>query len=108
MHTDNSEGTAAQAETMNRGFCLDYVQQPCSVAGWKLQWTFEPLNVVITPKEKKNIKTQNKISWNELVVRTVWHKSACVVQSEKQFIRQEFWNEEYTLCNNNQLPDSIM
>ena len=108
MHTDNSEGTAAQAETMNRGFCLDYVQQPCSVAGWKLQRTFEPLNVVITPKEENNIKTQNKTLWNELVVRTVWHKSACVVQSEKQFIRQEFWNEEYNLCNNNQLPDSIM
>ena len=33
VHTDNAEGTSAQAETMNRGFCLDYVQQPCSVSG---------------------------------------------------------------------------
>ena len=108
MHTDNSEGTAAQAETMNRGFCLDYVQQPCSVAGWKILWTFQPINVVITAKEEKTSKHKIKTLWNELVVRTVWHKSACVVQSEKQFIRQEFWNEEYTSCNNNQLPDSIM
>ena len=67
VHTDNSEGTAAQAETMNRGFCLDYVQQPCSVAGWKLPWKFEPLNVVTAPKEEKTLKHKIKTSWNELV-----------------------------------------
>ena len=30
VHTDSTEGSAATAETLNRGFCLDFVQQPCS------------------------------------------------------------------------------
>ena len=30
IHTDSQEGSAATAETLNRGFCLDFVQQPCS------------------------------------------------------------------------------
>ena len=32
VHSDNQEGSSTPTETMNRGFCLDYVQQPCSVA----------------------------------------------------------------------------
>ncbi|XP_071534346.1 uncharacterized protein [Panulirus ornatus] len=28
-HTDGTEGSAAPTELNNRGFCLDYVQQPC-------------------------------------------------------------------------------
>ena len=30
VHTDAKEGTGTPAETLNRGFCLDFVQQPCS------------------------------------------------------------------------------
>lgn len=30
IHTDSTEGSATTAETLNRGFCLDFVQQPCS------------------------------------------------------------------------------
>ena len=33
VHTDSQEGSAADVETMNRGFCLDYIQQPCSTIG---------------------------------------------------------------------------
>ena len=32
VHTDDQEGSSTPTETMNRGFCLDYVQQPCSVS----------------------------------------------------------------------------
>ena len=29
VHTDATEGGATPPELNNRGFCLDYVQQPC-------------------------------------------------------------------------------
>ena len=29
VHTDSQEGSQNPAETLNRGFCLDFVQQPC-------------------------------------------------------------------------------
>ncbi len=32
VHTDSLEGGAATAESSNRGFCLNYVQQPCSTS----------------------------------------------------------------------------
>ena len=30
VHTDATEGTSPTAESANRGFCLNYVQQPCN------------------------------------------------------------------------------
>ncbi|XP_023341394.1 uncharacterized protein LOC111711301 [Eurytemora carolleeae] len=30
VHTDSLEGSSAPAESLNRGFCLNYVQQPCT------------------------------------------------------------------------------
>ena len=30
VHTDNQENSSTTPETLNRGFCLNYVQQPCS------------------------------------------------------------------------------
>ena len=35
VHTDSLEGSSAPAEVSNRGFCLNFVQQPCtSSVGW--------------------------------------------------------------------------
>ena len=30
VHTDGAEGTSSPAESTNRGFCFNYVQQPCN------------------------------------------------------------------------------
>ena len=30
VHTDSVEGTSIPFETLNRGFCLNFVQQPCN------------------------------------------------------------------------------
>ena len=37
VHTDSAEGTvsAGDPDTNNRGFCLDFVQQPCGTASGK-------------------------------------------------------------------------
>ena len=32
VHTDSLEGSSAPAESNNRGFCLNYVQQPCTAS----------------------------------------------------------------------------
>ncbi|XP_059094264.1 uncharacterized protein LOC131889223 isoform X1 [Tigriopus californicus] len=32
VHTDGLEGTSTPAQTSNRGFCLNYVQQPCTTS----------------------------------------------------------------------------
>ncbi len=32
VHTDGFEGGSNPAETLNRGFCLNYVQQPCTTS----------------------------------------------------------------------------
>ena len=30
VHTDSKEGTASSMESSNRGFCLNFVQRPCT------------------------------------------------------------------------------
>ena len=30
VHTNGSEGSDSPAESTNRGFCLNYIQQPCT------------------------------------------------------------------------------
>jgi hypothetical protein len=30
VHTDGSEGSADPGDAANRGFCLDYIQLPCT------------------------------------------------------------------------------
>ena len=30
VHTDSLEGSSSPPESLNRGFCLNYVQQPCT------------------------------------------------------------------------------
>ena len=30
VHTDGAEGSSSPAESTNRGFCFNYVQQPCN------------------------------------------------------------------------------
>ena len=40
VHTDSLEGTSAAADSSNRGFCLNFVQQPCStvITGRRRRW----------------------------------------------------------------------